>query len=53
MRKPALLAVTLAFLALFFGWETWRAWRAPLPAAGNGARPPGVIWQPSATVPDP
>jgi len=53
MRKPALLAVTLAFLALFFGWETWRAWRAPLPAAGNGARPPGVLWQPSATVPDP
>jgi len=53
MRKPALLAVALAFLALFFGWETWRAWRAPLPAADNGARSPGVLWQPSATIPDP
>jgi hypothetical protein len=53
MKKPALLAVALAFLALFFGWETWRAWRAPLPAGDNGARAPGVLWQPGATVPDP
>jgi len=53
MRKPALLAAALAFLALFFGWETWRAWRAPLPATGSGAPSPGVIWQPAATVPDP
>jgi hypothetical protein len=53
MRKPALLAVALAFLALFFGWETWRAWRAPLPAADNGARAAGVLWQPGVPVPDP
>jgi hypothetical protein len=53
MRKPALLAVALSFLALFFGWETWRAWRAPLPASDNGARAPGALWQPGAAVPDP
>ena len=53
MRKPALLAVALASLALFFGWETWRAWRAPLPAADNGARRPGASRQPGVDVPDP
>lgn len=53
MRTPALLAVALSFLALFFGWETWRAWYAPLPAADNGARAPGALWQPGVTVPDP
>jgi hypothetical protein len=50
MRRPALLAAALAFLALFFGWETWRAWNAPLPAADNGARAPGASWQPGVAV---
>jgi len=53
MRKPALLVLVFAFLALFFGWETWRAGHAPLPVADNGARPPGVVWQPGTAVPDP
>ena len=53
MRKPVLLAAAFALLAIFFGWETWRAWHAPHPTADNSARLPGVFWQPVATVPDP
>jgi len=53
MRKPALLVASFALLAFFSGWETWRAWHAPLPAADNGARSAGAFWQPGATVPDP
>jgi hypothetical protein len=53
MRKPALLSAALAFLALFFGWETWRAWQAPLPESGNGPRSPETFWQPGVIISDP
>ena len=52
MRKTALLALLLAFAALFFGWETWQAWRAA-PGAQHNAAPPQEIWQPGAVTPDP
>jgi len=53
MKKPALLTVALAFLALFFGWETHRAWRSSLPAGDNGTRIAPASWQPVALAPDP
>ncbi|MGZ8474297.1 MAG: hypothetical protein ACXWWY_12480 [Candidatus Deferrimicrobiaceae bacterium] len=53
MRKPALWALLLAFAALFFGWETWQAWRGA-PGAQDATAPKAQgIWQPGAVSPDP
>lgn len=53
MRKPALLALALAFLSLFFGWETWKAWQADPGARYTAEQPPSGAWQPGAAIPDP
>ena len=53
MRKPALLALLLAFAALFFGWETWRAWRGAAGAQYATAPKAQGVWQPGVVSPDP
>jgi len=53
MRKPYLLALALALLALFFGWRTQQALDAPAPAGDNAARTATTGWQPGAPTPDP
>jgi len=53
MRIPALLALALSFLALFFGWKTWKAWQADPGAQYAAAQPPQGTWQPGAAIPDP
>lgn len=53
MRKPVLLALGLAFLALFFGWRTWKAWQADPGHRYTAAQPTSGVWQPGAAFPDP
>lgn len=53
MRKPYLLALALALLALFFGWRMQQALDAAPPAGDNAVRPASTGWQPGAPVPDP
>jgi hypothetical protein len=53
VRKPYLLALALALLALFFGWRTQQALDAPAPAGDNAARTATTGWQPGAPAPDP
>jgi hypothetical protein len=50
MRKPALIALPLLVLAVFFGVETWQAWVAPFPAAGPGTGAGSGEWQPGLTA---
>jgi hypothetical protein len=52
MRKPYLLALALALLALFSGWRMQQALDAPT-AADNAVRPAPTGWQPGAPGPDP
>jgi len=53
MRKPGLLVPVFVLLALFFGWETRQALRAPFPAAGNAPADAAGTWHPGVAVPDP
>jgi len=53
MKKPALLALLLAFAALFFGWETWRAWQGAAGAQYAKAPMAQGVWHPGAVSPDP
>jgi hypothetical protein len=53
MRKPYLLVLALAVLALFFGWRTQQTLDAPRAAGDNTARSATTGWQPGAPVPDP
>jgi len=53
MRKPYLLALALALLALFFGWRTQQALDAAPSAGDNVAWHATTIWQPGAPAPDP
>jgi hypothetical protein len=53
MRKPYLLALGLALLALFFGWRTQQMLDAPPAAGDSAARPVATGWQPGAPAPDP
>jgi hypothetical protein len=53
MRRPALLAVALATLALFFGWKTRDAWRSSTPAVDNTGQAAADLWHPGEPVPDP
>jgi len=53
MRRPHLLALALAVLALFFGWRAQQALDAPVPAGDNASRAAAAGWQPGAPVPDP
>ena len=53
MRKPSLLALALAVLALFFGWRVQQALDAPPSAGDNAARAAATGWQPGAPAPDP
>jgi hypothetical protein len=52
MRKPYLLALALALLALFFGWRMQQALDAAPSAGDNAARPAATGWQPGAPAPD-
>jgi len=53
MRKPAVLVLALALLALFFGWETLQAWKGTRDAQDTVASLPQRVWQPGAAIPDP
>ena len=53
MRKPYLLALALALLALFFGWRTQQALDAAPSAGDNVAWHATTVWQPGAPAPDP
>jgi hypothetical protein len=53
MRKPYLLALAFALLALFFGWRVQQALDAPPTAGDNAARAAATGWQPGAPAPDP
>ena len=53
MRRPALATLTLALLALFFGWETRQALRATTGGKDNAAMAPVNAWQPGVSAPDP
>jgi hypothetical protein len=52
MRKPVILTLALAVLALFFGLETRHAWIAPSPAGDNAAAAGSGTWQPGVTGPE-
>lgn len=53
MKKPYLLSVALAVLAVFFGWRTMQALEGR-PAAGDTAAGAAATgWQPAAPAPDP
>ena len=53
MRKPYLLALALALLALFLGWRTQQALDAAPSAGDSVARHAVTGWQPGAPAPDP